>query len=99
MAAGDEMQGRRVELDDVSVPDLEVGDYAVGDGFVWLRLPTGSLARLNVAPAQREGPVWGMVEHDDGTITLDPSILQHEVPGHAPRWHGYLVAGVWKAVE
>lgn len=33
-----------------------------------------------------------VVEHDDGTITVSPSIL---MPG---KWHGYLERGVWREV-
>ena len=34
-----------------------------------------------------------VVEHEDGTITVTPSIL---VTGHDARWHGVLKAGVWE---
>lgn len=32
-------------------------------------------------------------EHDDGTITVSPSIL---VTVHAATWHGFLERGVWR---
>lgn len=40
-----------------------------------------------------------VVEHEDGTITVSPSIL-YEIPGLDPpySYHGYLEKGVWRAV-
>jgi hypothetical protein len=35
-----------------------------------------------------------VIEFDDGTITVSPSIL---VTGHDVTWHGYLERGVWRA--
>ena len=37
-------------------------------------------------------------EHQDGTITVSPSILQGPGanPVKQPGWHGYLRAGVWE---
>lgn len=38
-----------------------------------------------------------VVEHDDGTITVSPSIL---VPtGQGRQWHGYLERGVWRPLD
>lgn len=46
--------------------------------------------------------LWGnlggheVVEHDDGTISVTPSILvTHHSDGE---WHGYLECGVWRVV-
>lgn len=36
-------------------------------------------------------------EHDDGTITVSPSILIHDGKG-TQFWHGYLEHGVWRTV-
>ena len=39
-----------------------------------------------------------VIEHEDGTITVSPSI-QTSAPEPSPRyWHGYLERGVWRAV-
>lgn len=35
-----------------------------------------------------------VTEHEDGTITVSPSIL---VQG-SPSWHGYLEKGIWREV-
>jgi hypothetical protein len=37
-----------------------------------------------------------IVEHEDGTVTVSPSILVST--GEGPRWHGYLERGVWREV-
>jgi len=34
-----------------------------------------------------------VVEHEDGTITVSPSIL---IEGYDGQWHGYLEKGVWR---
>jgi len=37
-----------------------------------------------------------VTEHEDGTITVSPSILSY---GHdGKQWHGYLERGVWREV-
>ena len=50
---------------------------------------------MGVAP---DGAMAGLrnhnvVEHDDGTITVQPSIL---VGDGTTSWHGYLERGVWR---
>lgn len=36
-----------------------------------------------------------VTEHEDGTISVSPSILATPV-GTNERWHGYLKRGIWK---
>lgn len=38
-----------------------------------------------------------ITEHDDGTITVSPSILITTYDGK--RWHGYLKKGVWQRLS
>ncbi len=39
-----------------------------------------------------------VVEHNDGTITVSPSILlNHGLPG-VDQWHGYIERGIWREV-
>lgn len=91
MAAGDITQGRAR----TSPPyDLQAGDYTVrqdedGERVAWVVTPNGH------GPNRLKG--WGLVEHDDGTITTSPSILAHPA-ADAPGWHGYLERGVWREV-
>ena len=101
MAAGDITAGRNRE----GVPpwDLEPGDYCVRTDsrigrVAWVVTPNGN------SPARLEG--WDLTEHDDGTITLSPSILAHPTSTlgeddqkvDLPGWHGYLERGVWREV-
>lgn len=102
------MIGRRVQPDENGYPPwLESGDYvrvapvrrADGTDFTdedlakWYNKPywmckspnghAGNLSRHEV------------VEHEDGTITVTPSILISDGKG-TTFWHGYLTAGVWR---
>ena len=73
---------------------MNPGEYAKHpDTRVWFAMtPNGHYANL----ARHT-----VTEHDDGTITVAPSIL---VTAPAPsgvkseRWHGYLERGIWRAV-
>jgi len=73
------------------VVNLEIGEYGKDDSGVWwarvpaLGYPTGMLTDHQVT------------EHDDGTITVSPSILMEGHKGK-PAWHGYLERGVWREV-
>lgn len=105
------MKGRRVEPDpDGWAPDhLEPGDYVkvepkrMQDGSPvsewvarlyprWLaRSPNGYLGDLRAHE---------VTEHEDGTITVSPSIRITTTEGanrHAVElWHGYLERGIWR---
>ena len=69
-------------------PELKPGEYAraldPSKGLWVVRAPNGDIAALRASAHQ-------IVEHEDGTLTVSPSI-QFET-GH--RWHGYLKGGVW----
>lgn len=87
-----EMQGRRVreaENDALWPPDVRGfanGDYALVRGQVWFRDPVGNVGRVGHHT---------ITEHEDGTITVDPSILDTGgEPGDEP-FHGWLRRGVW----
>lgn len=83
------------------VHDGEPGGYFLTEdrSALWIKLPTGSMGRLPVKegpdPNIAEPPTWGFEEHEDGTISVFPSIEQHEIPDHADYWHGHLTRGVW----
>lgn len=84
------MLGRRRE-DGTKPWELEPGDYCVrvdasGKRMAWVVTPSSN------GPA-RDG--WTLTEHDDGTITVSPSILAHPT-ADAPGWHGFLERGVWR---
>jgi hypothetical protein len=88
------MKGRRLP-DGFHYADAEPGDYwkqslgtidDPGYKFFWtIRDPAGDLGTLRTHQ---------VIEHDDGTITVTPSILN--VGGEG--WHGFLERGVWREV-
>jgi hypothetical protein len=58
-----------------------------GDGEAWcwyVRAPDGTVATIGFGN-------HSVAEHDDGTITVSPSIVMP----HGNRWHGWLQRGVW----
>lgn len=108
------MQGRRVQPDENGYPPaLEPGDYVRvaplrrGDGAEfseaerqqwWTRpywmgcSPNGHACTLSAHQ---------ITEHEDGTITVNPSILIRRSCDHGQTWvelwHGYLERGVWRS--
>jgi len=87
MTADQITQGRR--LPD-GTPLKQAGDYGffpdTNEWLVWL--PNGSYTGyLNHT----------ITEHDDGTISVSPSILMQDDAGRT-LWHGFLEHGVWREV-
>ncbi len=81
--------GRRVYPDEgTDHMPLAEGDYGFAAGHWQLR-----------PPGQHAGtiPEHEVEEHDDGTITVSPSIVLHNEDG-SDAWHGYLERGVWRQV-
>lgn len=80
------MNGERVySIDPVY---LEPGEYALINGEWYGCTPDGRLAGLRL---------HNVVEHDDGKITVSPSILVSG-GGKSGSWHGYLENGVWREI-
>jgi hypothetical protein len=81
------VEGRR-RPDETPIYELEPGDYCLYKGEPWVVAPNGA------------GPVrcgaWDPVWHEDGTLTLTPSLNIHESNVN-PGWHGFLERGVWTA--
>lgn len=81
-------------------------------GHTWdwcVRDPDGALGTLAAATETHQG--HHVTEHEDGTISVTPSILRPDsrpaseqmggaAPGAiaGPGWHGYLERGVWTEV-
>lgn len=86
------MQGRRIAWEDgLCTP----GDYAKAPVGVWHAItPNGHGANLSAHQVE---------EHEDGTITVTPSIeVFWPGRGDTPRhtfYHGHLTRGVWAACE
>ncbi len=76
------MIGRRIYPDESGRMSFGPGDYGRDLSGLWhVRPPEGLLGIL----VDHE-----VTEHDDGTITVSPSIV-------GPDWHGYLERGIWRA--
>lgn len=80
------MTGKRVYVDSDGDFSLRHGEYGKHpkDGNWYCRPPGSHMGNLS----NHE-----VVEHEDGTITVSPSIL---VTGYDGQWHGYLKKGVWE---
>jgi hypothetical protein len=98
MAAGDTLQGRRVESVK-ALYDGQAGDYVIvhpndPQGIrhpepkiqLFFRDPTGAIGRAS----KHE-----ITECEDGTVTVSPSILATSGE-HGHDWHGYLEHGIWR---
>lgn len=80
------MQGKRLSTQgDGKFPDdIQPGDYWLGaNGVWWICAPSNEIGHIS----QHK-----VTEHEDGTITVSPSILI--TGGRA--WHGMLEHGVWR---
>lgn len=78
------MKGERIAYDGRGIPPN--GSYFQFADMWQAITPNGMLAGL----ANHD-----IVEREDGTISVWPSIL---VTGHDGSWHGYLERGVWREV-
>jgi hypothetical protein len=88
------MQGKRVdeqpgEKGQYPFPRLQPGEYGKGRDGIWYCVPP---AWDDAMPGNLGG--HKIIEHEDGTITVSPSILISEGQGHS--WHGFLERGVWR---
>jgi hypothetical protein len=92
------VQGRRVpDSDIIKFGDWEPGCYGrvhfdddFDKGWLWFCIPPNGVA-AGVGGLSKHT----ITEHEDGTITVSPSILVHPA-ADAPGWHGYLERGVWR---
>lgn len=88
------MQGKRV--DDYLAPHLlKAGEYskipAARNNYWWPGHPYWHCCTPNGQVGMLV--THSIVEHEDGTITVSPSIL---VTG-GEEWHGYLERGIWRS--
>lgn len=84
------LQGRRIE-EPKSFDAVQDGDYwknAEGDWYVACPNSIGMLS--HIAGPTHKNP-WNVVEHEDGTISVKPSLLLFD------RWHGYLTKGFFQS--
>lgn len=84
--------GRRVYANEKGQLLLAEGDYGLHPVSGWQCRPFGHHAG---GIGKHE-----VIEHEDGTITVSPSILltDFDEQGNTIQWHGYLEHGVWREV-
>jgi len=74
--------------------EWKCGDYGKAENGDWfLKVPEERLGGFYHLKLDNR---WTITEHDDGTITVNPSILIRGGPDGKVEWHGYLVHGVWR---
>lgn len=80
------VQGKRVNADANKYDyGMEPGDYGQDADGIWHCItPNGLVGTLSNHSVQ---------EHEDGTITVSPSIL---VWNKEERYHGFLERGIWR---
>lgn len=88
-------QGRRVYTTPAEgevYPPLQPGDYfQLPNGDWYGKTPNGESCNLQHHKT---------VEHEDGTITVSPSIMisyVHPEKGRVELWHGWLERGYWRS--
>lgn len=81
------MIGKRVYLDERGHLRLGDGDYGKDESGVWCARPPGH----HMGNFQNHK----VTEHEDGTITVSPSILLTDENGE---WHGFLENGIWRTL-
>lgn len=85
------MQGKRRE-NNTHEKDLLPGEYAYQTWIKphgwFIRDPSGDIGTIHL---RKNGGNHDIEEHEDGTITVTPSILNN----HGNKWHGYLRKGIW----
>lgn len=97
---GNTMQGTRRDAGELHAQ--APGEYAVISaelqpefadcaGEVWFVTPNGHHGR--VTPK-----IWSITVHEDGTVTVSPSIRVSGGRDGGELWHGYLERGVWRTL-
>ena len=89
------MTGRRIYLDSEKVyTSLQPGEYCKYEDHWICRCPTSEGNLLGTLDKHT------VVEHEDGSISVTPSILcsMDYSPEHRQiQWHGFLERGVWRS--
>lgn len=92
------MLGKRVDYDPTEkdadgdqypFPRLKAGEYGKDVDGIWYCVPPGTELLGCLGDGESHHKV---IEHEDGTITVSPSIL---INGGGT-WHGYLEKGIWR---
>ena len=86
-------QGRRWDNPNDEMP--QPGDYGKLSDGSWYGSPPAAID-TDGFPLLANLSKHNVTEHDDGTITVSPSILITSWNGKS--WHGFLERGVWREV-
>ncbi len=86
--------GKRQDNPNDNLPNP--GEYGLGSDGQWFGCPPSELDD-NGFPLTANLSRHQVIEHDDGTITVSPSILITK-PHAGQLWHGYLEHGVWRDI-
>lgn len=87
--------GRRVHYDREKGGLLQPGDYCkIARGHWWLCSPNGHFGTIGDKNVSGNEEHHSVTEHEDGTITVSPSIKISDNEGEC--FHGYLERGVWR---
>ncbi len=76
-------------------PRLKSGEYGKDQDGIWYCVPPGKDPFTHMGCLGDGVKTHKIVEHEDGTITVSPSILINSYLGP---WHGYLERGIWREV-
>jgi len=83
------MKGRRIYPNDDDQLSFAPGDYGKDVNGVWFGRPPDPDVHMGSFENH------GVTEHEDGSISVLPSILIHKGQGR-PEWHGFLERGIWR---
>lgn len=89
-------QGVRRDVVDSEWTTIEKGDFGKethDSGWYWYcRVPSTNLTNSGICDLSKHE----VTEHEDGTITVSPSILTWD--GNGNQWHGFLERGIYREV-
>lgn len=84
----------------IRLPDGEADPWPPPHGAYWREPVQGRLVWYCITPNGLYGGLANhdVIAHDDGTITVSPSIHVRLPRGNDPEqnWHGYLERGEWR---
>lgn len=86
----DVVTGRR-RINDTEPEKLAPGEYVLTHGVWYVRPPYNDRGQSYIGQLFTHQ----ITEHDDGTISVSPSILQ-SYGDREEIWHGYLTKGIWR---
>jgi len=89
---GDLTPGKRVELVEDEY-NLQPGEYGKNSDGWFCKCPTFDPGFGGVGGLSNHT----VIEHEDGTITVSPSILS-TFGSNGQQWHGFLERGIWREV-